>query len=204
MMVMSKNKLTSRKINRSFAYALPMIALPHNLKLEDLVNFCGAYLFNEKYPDLTDRIYLHFNLYDGSRIHKQVLSLLEMSSYLDFSENPDSYTILFCFKVPEEYKREYDKLMQSKYSEFSENYKKSIIKFHKLDTSSNPAKNKRSVINVLYKTEEGYQAKEEYINEGLPSRQWTKIPRDQEIGALIEEIREDETFKYDKHTDYDV
>lgn len=195
-MVTSKKRLTDRKINRSYAYALPMIALSHNLKLEDLVNFLGAYMFNEKYPDLKDRIYLHFSLYDGSRIHKQVLTLLEMSPHLDFSENPDSYSILYCFKVPEEYKREYEKLMQSKYSEFSENYKKSIIKFHKLEVSANPARNKKSVINVLYRTEDGYKAKEEYINEGLPERQWTRIPRDQEIGALIDEIREDETFKY--------
>lgn len=200
---MSKQKVASKVINRSYAYALPMIALPHNLKLEDLVNFRGVYLFNEKYPDLKDRIYLHFDLYSGSRIHKQVLALLEMSNYLDFSENPDSYSVLFCFRIPEEYKREYDKLMDSKYSEFSENYKKSIIKFHNLEVSSNPARNKRSVINVLYRTEEGYKAKEEYINEGLPTREWTKIPRDQEIGALMEEIRDSETFKYGKD-DYDV
>lgn len=193
-MVTSK-KTISKVVNRSYAYALPMIALPHNLKLDDLVNFRGAYLFHEKYPELTERIYLHFNLYDGSRTHKQVLQLLEMSNYLDFMEHPDSFSVLFCFRVPEEYKREYEKLMQSKYSQFSENYKRSIIKFHKLEVSSNPARNKRSVINVLYRTEEGYQAKEEYINEGLPYSQWTRIPRDMEIGALLEEIKDAETFK---------
>lgn len=203
-MVMAKTKLVSKVINRSYAYALPMIALPHNLKLEDLVNFRGIFLFHEKYPDLQDRIYLHFNLYDGSKVHKQVLELLNMSRYLDFVEYPDTFSVLFCFKVPEEYKREYEKLMQSKYSEFSDNYKKSIIKFHKLAESTNPAKNKRSVINVLYRTEDGYQAKEEYINEGLPERNWTRIPRDLEIGALMEEIKDAETFKVEPLDNYDV
>jgi len=94
--------------------------------------------------------------------------------------------------------------MQSKYSEFSENYKRSIIKFHKLESATNPAKNKRSVINVLYRTEEGYQAKEEYINEGIPYNHWTRIPRNMEIGALIEEIREAETFKLQHPEKYEL
>lgn len=197
---MSKTKLSNnRVINRSYAYALPMIALPHNLKLDDLVNFLGVYIFHENHPDLKDRIYLHFSLYDGSKLHKQVLELLGMSSHLDFTEYPDNFTVLFCFKVPDEYKREFDKLMQSKYSEFSENYKRSIVKFHRLENPENPARNKKAVVNVLYKNEEGYLAKEEYINEGLPSRDWTRIPRGQEIGALIEEIKDAETFKMPKN-----
>lgn len=126
-----------------------------------------------------------------------------MSNYLDFTEHPDNFSVLFCFRVPEEYKREYEKLMQSKYSQFSENYKRSIIKFHKLENATNPAKNKRSVINVLYRTEEGYLAKEEYINEGLPHNQWTRIPRDMEIGALMEEIKDAETFKAEPTETYE-
>ena len=97
--VMSKTKLSNNKvINRSYAYALPMIALPHNLKLDDLVNCLGVYIFHEGHPDLSDRIYLHFSLYDGSKVHKQVLELLGMSKHLDFTEYPDSFTVLFCFK----------------------------------------------------------------------------------------------------------
>lgn len=193
-----------RVINRSYAYALPMVALPHNLKLDDFTNFKGAYLFHEKYPELTERIYLHFDSGDGTRGHKQLLQLLEISNYLDFVEYPDSFSVLFCFRIPEEYKREYEKLMQSKYSEFSENYKRSIIKFHKLESSTNPARNKKSVINVLYRTEEGYLAKEEYINEGLPNNQWTRIPRDIEIGALMEEIRDAETFRTGPVEKYEI
>lgn len=195
-MVMTRSRaVTQRVVNRSYAYALPMIALPHNLRLDELVGFIGVYLFHESHPELTNRIYLHFNLYDGSRFHKQVLGAFESSSHLDFFEYPDKFSIVYCMKVPDEYKREYDKLLQSKYSEFSENYKKSIIKFHNLGSDTNPSKNKKSVINVLYKTEAGYKAKEEYINEGLPDGYWTRIPRGQEIGALMEEIKDAETFK---------
>jgi hypothetical protein len=196
MMVMSKTKLsTNRVINRGYAYALPMIALPHNLRLDELSGFLGVYLFHEGHTDLQDKIYLHFNLYEVDKGYKNVYSILESSKYLEFFEYPDKFSIVYCFRIPEEYKREYEKLLQSKYSEFSENYKKSIIKFHNLENPNNPSKNKRSVINVLYKTEEGYRTKEEYINEGLPSRDWTRIPRGQEIGALLEEIKDAETFK---------
>ena len=187
--------IVNRVINRSYAYALPMIALPLNLKLDELLGFIGVYLFHEKHPDLEYRIYIQFNLFDESRFHKQVLMTFEQSQYLDFFEYPDKFSVLYCMKVPDEYKREYDKLLKSRYSEFSENYKRSIIKFHNLEDKNNPSKNKRAVINVLYKTEAGYKAKEEYINDGLPERDWTRIPRGQEIGALMDEIREDETFK---------
>ena len=200
---MVTSRTMTKVINRSYAYALPMIALSHNLRLDELTTFKGAYLFHEGYPDLKDRIYLHFSLQDA-RGNKQILQILQLSHHLDFSEQPDSFSILFCFRIPDEYKREFEKLMQSKYSEFSENYKRSIIKFHKLESATNPAKNKRSVINVLYRTEEGYQAKEEYINEGIPYNHWTRIPRNMEIGALIEEIREAETFKLQHPEKYEL
>lgn len=186
------NKLV---VNRSYAYVLPMIALAHNLKLEDFTGFLGSYLFSEKHPHLQEHLFLHFKLEDSNKLHKHILKLLEASKHLEFTEEPDAFTIMYCFKIPTEYKREYNKFIESKYSEFSENYKQCIIRFHKLDSADNRVKNKKAVINVLYRTEDGYIAKEEYINNGLPSYQWTRIPRDQEIGALLEEIRDAETFK---------
>ena len=188
------SKLT---INRSFAYVLPMIALAHKIKLEDLNGFLGTYLFHEKYPELSEHLFLHFSLND-TKHQKEVLDLLSMSKHLEFKEYPDEFSIMYCFRIPEEYKREYNKFIESKYSEFSENYKQCIIKFHKLNTNNDGVRNKRAVINVLYRTEEGYRTKEEYINEGLPESQWTRIPRNQEIGALLEEIRDDETFKSER------
>lgn len=188
--------MTSKKlvVNRSFAYVLPMIALAHNLKLEDLTGFLGSYLFHEGYPEMSEHVFLHFEL-GTSKSQETLLDSLSESSHLEFKEFPDSFSIMFCFRIPEEYKREYNKFIESKYSEFSENYKQCIIKFHKLTSKDDRVSNKRAVINVLYRTEDGYRAKEEYINEGLPERQWTRIPRDQEIGALLEEIRDAETFK---------
>ncbi len=49
-------------------------------------------------------------------------------------------------------------------------------------------------IDIEKSKEEGYKAREQFINQGLPESLWTKIPRDQEIGFLLEEIITKETF----------
>ena len=49
----------------------------------------------------------------------------------------------------------------------------------------------------MYKKEIAYKLQEEELNDGLPESSWVKIPRDQEIGKLLEEVIEMETYSED-------
>lgn len=191
----SHYKASKATINRSYVYLLPMLALAHNLKLSELTGFQGCYLYHESCPDFKEHLFLHFKLTGSTRANTEIVEILSISKHLEFKETLPDQSVMFCMKIPAEYKREYHKFVASKYSEFSENYKQCIIRFHSLHSDAGGRDNKKSVINVLYKNEEGYKAKEKYINEGLPEREWTRIPRGQEIGALLEEIKDNETFK---------
>lgn len=176
-------------INRSFVYVLPMIALAHNIRLDDLVNFLGVFVLHKDYPQHKEHLFLHFKENKGNKKFEDLHQVFQLSRQLIFIEYPEEGEVLYCFKIPAEYKQEYDKFVQSKYSEFSENYKQCILKFHKLDQESG-----KDVIGVLYKKERSYQIREEEINKDLPSTHWTRIPRGQEIGYLLEEIKDRETF----------
>lgn len=173
--------------NRSYVYLLPMIALSHNIKLSSLVGFMGAYLYHEDFPQYKEHLFLHFKVIKGAKKYQELEKIFRNSPELVLEFQPEIDEVMFCFKVPVEYKAEFDKFLKSKYSEFSDNYKKSILRFHDLGESSD-------VASVIYKKEQAYKVKEEFINKGLPESQWVRIPRDQEIGFLLEEIVQNETF----------
>lgn len=169
-------------INKSFIYLFPMIGLTNSVQKGFFINLEGVFLLNEDYPQLKDKLYILFRMSTDQKYRIFEQGLLN-ASYYNFNYEPDKYYKIFVFDIPAEYKREYLKFLVSKYSEFSDNYKKSIIKFHKYKEKGEG----HAVINVLYKKEEAYLAQENQLNEGLPRRSWINIPRDQEIGKKWDE-----------------
>lgn len=179
-------------INLSYTYLLPMLGLPYNIGRESFVNFRGIFLKNDDYPDLNDRLFLWLRS-TGDRYYLAFEQTLRLLADYDFNYEPDKFHTIFVFKIPVEYKKEYDKFMQSKYSEFSESYKQALIRYHGY-SKTNVGK---SIISVMYKEPEFYEAREKEINKGLDYKDWTRIPRDQEIGILLEERIKEETFSED-------
>lgn len=178
--------------NRTYTYLFPMIGLSSGMKRDEFLYLRGLFCKNDDFPELFNKLYmlLKFNKEREFVFYEDKLRTLDI---YDFNYEPDKYHSIFVFNIPDEYKREYEKFIQSKYSEFSDNYKNSIIKFHgfKKNESGN------RVIGVLYKKEIAYKLQEEELNDGLPESSWVKIPRDQEIGKLLEEVIEMETYSED-------
>lgn len=178
-------------INRSFTYILPMIGFAYKLKLEDFKGFQGCFIRHANYPELDEHVFIRFKHQTNVRSKTGVTEYLKCVNEFVLCDTEVKGYVVICLKVCPEYKREYDKFIKSKYSEFSENYKKCIVKFHNMEKNNSG----RDVLNVLYKTEEGYRVKEEMINQGLPEHAWTRIPRGQEIGMVLSEIIHDETYR---------
>lgn len=179
-------------INLSFTYVLPMLGLSYNISRDSFINFRGIFIKNDDCPDAQDRLFLWLRS-TGDRNYLAFEQTLRLFADYETNYEPDKFHTIFVFKVPAEYKREYDKFMQSKYSEFSEDYKQALIKYHGYSKTNSG----NNVIKVLYKDPELYEAKEKDINKGLDYRHWTRIPRDQEIGILLEEKIREETFSDD-------
>lgn len=168
-----------------------MVGVSLGIKRHQFIDFVGAFVKNDDYPQLTsdDRvIHLLFNNFGNF----EVLPCRQVLDKSCVSYTPDNSSTMYLFNVPNEYKREYNKFIQSKYSEFSENYKQSIIKFHDYREGCNPRgiRDGSKIVDILYKREAAYVRQEEAINKDLPVNNWTRIPRGQEIGKKWDENEE--------------
>jgi hypothetical protein len=179
-------------INLTYTYLLPMLGLSCNIGRDSFINFRGIFLRNDDYPEIQDRLFLWLRASADRNYLAFEQQLRRLADY-DSCYEPDKYHTIFLFKIPAEYKREYDKFIESRYSEFSENFKQALIKYHGYSKTNAGA----DIIKVLYKDPELYEAKEKEINKGLDYKEWTRIPRTQEIGVLLSERIEHETFSDD-------
>jgi hypothetical protein len=92
-----------------------------------------------------------------------------------------SHHTVFVFRVPEEYKKDYNLIIVGKYSEISKTYKDHIIDFHSFVADS-------ETFGILYKTGKRKEQLEAIINEGLPKFYWTIIPPFIELEEGFSEI----------------
>ncbi len=169
------NKYVDTKpiMNKSYCYLFPMIGLSNHISRGNFINLKGVFLRNEDFPNEYDRLYLLFA--SGDRRFESFKNTLENADTYIHHYNPDRYHCIFTLGIPREYYREYDKFMDSRYSEFSDNYKRAIIAFHGYKKGSEGDR----IIQIMYKDEGLYQKYEEELN--------TRIPRSQEIGSRWDE-----------------
>ena len=137
-------------------------------------------MFNEDYSDIKEGVFLltRNTINVDSMFYKSYSnierSMINTQCY-NFVYEPDKYHLMFNFHIPQEYRREYEIFKNNKISEFSENYKQSIIKFHHLDESPQG----KEIIDIMYRTEEGYKKREEELQ--------VYIPRDIQISSMWNE-----------------
>ena len=170
------------KRNRSYTYILPM--------LRDEVLDGKDFISNTYIKDVNDftdkrRLYLELN-FDVSNDYTMFEEHLEDSMYYVDKYDISSTTTIMVLDIPRVYYEDYDLIMKGKYSEISEYLKEDIRDYHDLTDFS-------FVYGVLYRKEYAYKLMEARINKGLKKKYWTYIPREQEIGILIDV--EEETFK---------
>jgi exonuclease I len=78
---------------------------------------------------------------------------------------------MYVFNVPDIHRHSYEMFKKSKFSKLNETYKEKILRFHKQNTTS-------KIAQVLYKIEEGFLELEDRLK--------VKIPREQELGSLLD------------------
>ena len=170
------------KRNRSFTYILPMLG-NEVLDMEGFIS--DTYLKDINNPTNNRRLYLKLD-FDGSDSYTRFESQLEWSIYYVDKYDVNKNTTIVIFDIPEIYHNGYDLILEGKYSQISEYLKEDIIEYHEFTDFS-------FVYGALYRKEFAYEIVEKRINKGLEEDHWTYIPREQEIGILIDE--ESEIFK---------
>lgn len=103
--------------------------------------------------DLKDNtIVVIFDNLDDDPLSMLIYKLQSSYLYLDSKFDDDDKEVVMFFEVPKEFKKDFIKFTQGKYSEFSEKYKKKLIGLFGKETSSVYAQ--FSMFDALYPTEE--------------------------------------------------
>lgn len=180
---------TQPVINRTYCYLFPVIGLCAKIPRENFIGLKAVFLLNDDYPDLHDVLYLVFRKINDRR--SELIKETLRNEYNFYSEySPDNFHSIIIMRIPTEYYLEYDKFLDSRYSELSERYKKRIIDFHGYSKGTDRPGN--SIIQTLYKDEEMFTKWESKIG--------IKIPRSQEANTRWDENRSSvlrETFTED-------
>jgi hypothetical protein len=137
-----KRDYEGRKLrNKSFTYILPMVSLYFDVIRENLLN---TFLRFEDKPELTNHIFLLFK-FSGRLPFIEYEDYLKNQELFEASFDPDEYNVLYAFKIPDSHKNIYKKFIKGKYSEFPQDYKVHIFKFHGINDPSH------RVAQVLFK-----------------------------------------------------
>lgn len=151
--------------NKTFIYLFPM--------LEDRINYTknllGCYIGDLDYPQYNKHILLRYkfsgNVKDAYlKFEEEIENCELLETFYDIKDDKKD-TVMFVFKIPEEYKDDYDTFIKSEYSKLSEDYKKKIIDFHTKKSFQKNPKNKTILEGILYKTKLGKQKLETKIGQ---------------------------------------
>ncbi len=153
-------------LNKSYTYILPMLS-PYLLIRKDFL--LNTFVGDIEYPQYDNHIFLlhkfrgikSFLLYE----HELTESKLFVDSY-----DPDKYTTMHVFKVPEKYQSDYNLFKDGKYSKLDYDYKVLIFKFHGITDPEH------RVAKVLFKHED--------LKEEIEDRIGADIPQGNELSSV--------------------
>jgi len=148
---MSDVKAISMRTNKSLTYVFPMIV---DVTSDIMTNLIGVYIGDKDYPEFNNHIFLQYK-FNGTEFLK-LEEKLKNSNLFVKTYDPDKYTVMFVFHVPEKWQKDYNRFLKSKYSTFSDLYKQTIITTFKLTPNS-------PLCGVLFKQEKVYLALEERL-----------------------------------------
>lgn len=141
---------------KSSLFLLPMFPGPKHAYFYDKF-FLNCFMGTDKEDDVLALLYR----FSGIKSFIELEDALKKLTIFKRSEDPTEKTVLYVFEVPHKYKKDYQRFLKGKYSEFSERYKNRILEFHNMS--------KDSVIgHILYKDDARRLELEEIVGEPLP------------------------------------
>jgi hypothetical protein len=169
-------KVKNIKKSKSYSYILPMLMHEVPGIKRSLSQLENVFIADESYPFFDSNIFLLYE-FTGEMWFLEFEEVVKGFSLHELTEDKDKFHVMMVFKVPPEYKKDYELFKQSKYSKMSKEYKETIQKFHSLHKD-------HPIMDVLYGKERAYALLEEKLN--------VKIPREQEASSVLN--MKDETY----------
>ena len=168
--------------NKSYTYILPMLSTQFDVVKANLVN---TYIGSDEFTAYDNHIYLLYK-YLGNPRFIEYEDYLEHTNLFEAKYDPDKQHVMFIFKVPKQYQAVYDLFKQGKYSEFPEDYKLLIFKFHRITDENH------KVAKVLYKHVDLKEELEDRLAMILPNESEVSSIPDLNIEIYTEEMKVEE------------
>jgi hypothetical protein len=175
-------KMAKESKNKSYSYILPMVG---DEALETLDFVINTYLKDVNRPSDDRRLYLKCINNTDSEAYNRFEEEISWSPYYVGKYDIDESLTMVIMNIPDIHHLDFDLILLGKYSLISELYKEMVISFHELVEHS-------FIAGALYRKEFAYKIVEARINKGLKKDDWTYVPREQEIGSIID--LEEESF----------
>ena len=156
---MRKTRFEPKIKNKSYIFLPPMLEIdPVYMQMHLLLN---VYLSSDDLPDVKNCMFLHYEYQDRDGSFGRLENTLTKHPDYRGMYEPDKYTTLFYFYIPEKWYTDYLVFLNSRYSLVSESLKNRILKFHSLGIQS-------TVYKVLYRDVEKRRELEESLDVTLP------------------------------------
>lgn len=156
---MRRRRFEPKERTKSFVFLPPMLNIdPQICQIHLLIN---AYLANDEFPEAENTVYLHYEYQDIDGSFARLENNFRSSPYFKYMYDPDKYTSMFIFNIPEEWLPDYNIFLASKYSRISEACKKRILNFGAYGMKS-------QVYETLYRSEARRKLLEEKLGVDLP------------------------------------
>jgi hypothetical protein len=161
---------------KSYVFLTPMLELDPVFARKDLI--INTYLADTNHTNLTNIMFIQY-LYDtkGNAMSRLEAWLKKHDCYIG-NYDPDKYSTIYYFKIPEKYQDDYTYILNGQYSKISKQLKYKILKFFNASIENDLYK-------ILFKDEKYKLLLEEKLN--------AELPYDAELASKIN--FEKETFK---------
>ena len=170
---MRKTRFEPKERNKSYIFLPPMLEVdPVFMQLHLLLN---VYIANDDLPEIKNSMFLHYEYQDLDKSFARLENNLKKNENFRGTYDPDKYTTIFYFHIPEKWYNDYLFFLNSKYSYMSEEIKKKILKFYNLGNQS-------QVYKVLYRDNERRKELEQELD--------VILPLDAEIASAIDFSKE--------------
>lgn len=178
-MNLKKQKMTvngNLKKTKTSLFLFPMLGGERKLLFYDSL-FINAFIEKRKKNDCILLLYKN----SKRKAFVEFTSLLHRITTFIAVETPSPKHLLFVFKVPQGYKKDFENFKLGKYSEFRDSYKLQILDFHRFDIDGKMGQ-------ILFKSKERREQLEAELD--------VKLPEDSELYSIMNEEEEKFNLNY--------
>lgn len=171
-----RGTFNSVEFTHSFRFIVPFLGISP----QTIDKYClNAYFGDTSQPNLINHVFLLFEYYDdplNQRLIKEITSLPDYES----SYQPSESLIMYIFRIPDRFQKDYELFKQSKYSKISEESKKVIKSFFSLNPTND-------LYGILYRTEARRKHLEKYFSQCPDGTEvsYVSLPEDAEYSSIL-------------------